>query len=119
MLLTNRHFDVSTVKSDDGLGAKLFSVPDFVGDICKAIASRIRGAVAAVPFDQFHKRSITLIQGAVFGFKDGKPLDLPLRVGQNNLGWLYMRNRCPQRCEDTRALSRSTREAKQFDLRPV
>lgn len=34
---------------------KLFSVPDFVGDACKAIASRIRGAVAGVQFDDFHK----------------------------------------------------------------
>ena len=39
--------------------AKLFSVPDFVGDACKAIASRIRGAVAGVQFDDFHKVGIT------------------------------------------------------------
>ena len=30
-------------------------MPDFVGDACKAIASRIRGAVAGVQFDDFHK----------------------------------------------------------------
>ncbi|VEL25804.1 unnamed protein product [Protopolystoma xenopodis] len=35
--------------------AKLFSVPDFVGDMCKAVASRIRGNVASVSFDDFHK----------------------------------------------------------------
>lgn len=35
--------------------AALFSVPDFVGDSCKAIASRVRGAVASVQFDDFHK----------------------------------------------------------------
>ena len=35
--------------------AKIFSVPDFVGDACKAIASRVRGAVAQVQFDDFHK----------------------------------------------------------------
>ena len=34
---------------------KIFSVPDFVGDACKAIASRVRGAVAGVQFDDFHK----------------------------------------------------------------
>ena len=39
----------------DKESAKLFSVPDFVGDACKAIASRIRGAVAGVQFDDFHK----------------------------------------------------------------
>ena len=36
---------------------KIFSVPDFVGDACKAIASRVRGAVAGVQFDDFHKVS--------------------------------------------------------------
>ncbi len=34
---------------------KIFSVPDFVGDACKAIASRVRGTVAGVQFDDFHK----------------------------------------------------------------
>ena len=37
------------------IASKIFSVPDFVGDACKAIASRIRGAVAGVQFDDFHK----------------------------------------------------------------
>jgi len=36
---------------------KIFSVPDFVGDACKAIASRVRGAVAGHSFDEFHKHS--------------------------------------------------------------
>ena len=49
-----RHFDVPS-QSDKAEAAKIFSVPDFVGDACKAIASRIRGAVAAVQFDDFHK----------------------------------------------------------------
>ena len=37
----NWHFEVDHAKPD----AKIFSVPDFVGDFCKAIASRVRGAV--------------------------------------------------------------------------
>ena len=48
-----RHFDVKDKSEKES--AKLFSVPDFVGDACKAIASRIRGAVAGVQFDDFHK----------------------------------------------------------------
>ena len=48
-----RHFDVKDKSENEA--AKLFSVPDFVGDACKAIASRIRGAVAGVQFDDFHK----------------------------------------------------------------
>ena len=42
-------------KKDTIEAAKIFSVPDFVGDACKAIASRVRGAVAQVQFDDFHK----------------------------------------------------------------
>lgn len=47
-----RHFETDASEENK---AKLFSVPDFVGDLCKAIASRVRGAVAGVKFDDFHK----------------------------------------------------------------
>merc|ERR1719516_636830 len=47
--------------------SKLFCVADFVGDLCKAMASRIRGAVSSVTFDDFHKNSANIIQLAVFG----------------------------------------------------
>jgi major vault protein len=50
---------------------KLFSVSDFVGDACKAVASRVRGAVARVNFDDFHKNSAKLIRASVFG-REGK-----------------------------------------------
>lgn len=49
-----RHFEVKD-KDDEKDASKIFSVPDFVGDACKAIASRVRGAVAGVAFDDFHK----------------------------------------------------------------
>ena len=58
----NWHFEV--VSGQEG---KLFDVPDFVGDACKAIASRVRGAVAACSFDKFHKLSAKIIRSAVFG----------------------------------------------------
>lgn len=51
-----RHFEVDKTNANDA--AKIFSVPDFVGDACKAIASRVRGTVAGVQFDDFHKASI-------------------------------------------------------------
>jgi len=47
--------------------AQLFSVPDFIGDFCKAIASRVRGHVAQQSFDNFHKSSADIIRKAVFG----------------------------------------------------
>ena len=52
-LAYNWHFEVN--KDNEKEASKLFNVPDFVGDACKAVASRVRGAVAAVNFDDFHK----------------------------------------------------------------
>lgn len=64
----NWHFEVD--RKDE---SKIFAVPDFVGDACKAIASRVRGAVALHSFDEFHKHSAKLIRTAVFGVDtDGK-----------------------------------------------
>ena len=66
----NWHFEIES-KEDKVEAAKIFSVPDFIGDACKAIASRVRGAVAQVQFDDFHKVSIIFIQEIVW-FKDMK-----------------------------------------------
>ncbi|BHF73130.1 hypothetical protein SprV_0401620600 [Sparganum proliferum] len=64
---------------------KLFSQPDFVGDFCKAIAARVRGIVASVNFDRFHKNSASLIRQSVFGVDaEGKIRDR-LVFPQNNL----------------------------------
>ena len=50
----------------------LFAVKDFVGDACKSIASRVRGAVSGIPFEDFHHHSSQKIREAVFGKnKDG------------------------------------------------
>jgi major vault protein len=64
--------------------SKIFSVPDFVGDACKAIASRVRGAVARTTFDNFHKHSADLIREAVFG-RDGESVRNRFIFAQNNL----------------------------------
>ena len=81
-LAYNWHFDVSDKSLESS--AKLFSVPDFIGDSCKAIASRVRGAVAQTPFDEFHKNSTKVIRASVFGFSEGK-IGEELRFPQNNL----------------------------------
>ncbi|UJR09100.1 hypothetical protein I4U23_013347 [Adineta vaga] len=62
----NWHFAVNA-GCDEKEAAKLFSVPDFVGDAAKAIASRVRGIVAGTQFDDFHKSSAEIIRAAVFG----------------------------------------------------
>jgi major vault protein len=64
--------------------SKIFAVPDFVGDACKAIASRVRGAVARSTFDNFHKHSADLIREAVFG-REGEVLRNRFVFAQNNL----------------------------------
>jgi len=62
----NRHFEIEDY-TNQAEASKLFCVPDFVGDLCKAMASRIRGAVSAITFDDFHKNSAKIIEVAVFG----------------------------------------------------
>ncbi|XP_029015799.1 major vault protein isoform X2 [Betta splendens] len=79
----NWHFDVKSADAADA--AALFSVPDFVGDASKAIASRVRGAVASVQFDDFHKNSNRIICSAVFGFDEKLAVRSHLRFPQNNL----------------------------------
>lgn len=59
-----------------------FCVPHFIGDFCKTIASRIRGAVASRDFDSFHRNSAEIIQRAVFGVRKDKD---EVEVVQNTL----------------------------------
>lgn len=58
----NWHFEI-----DPQDPTRIFQVKDFVGDACKALASRVRGAVAGASFDNFHKNSARIIREAVFG----------------------------------------------------
>jgi major vault protein len=71
----NWHFKhdrtLKEAKDREAESRRLFSVPDFVGDACKAIASRIRGAVATELFDSFHRNSARIIRIAVFGMQEG------------------------------------------------
>eukprot|EP00128_Syssomonas_multiformis_P004078 Colp12_sorted_trinity150504_noHs@22725 len=79
----NWHFDCD--KTNDVEAAKLFSVPDFVGDFCKAIASRVRGAVASVQFDDFHKNSAKIIRTSVFGVDENGKIRDRFLFPANNL----------------------------------
>lgn len=79
----NWHFSVTDKTPEEA--AKLFSVPDFTGDACKAIASRIRGAVAQVQFDDFHKNSAKIIRTSVFGYDAQNKIRDKFSFPQNNL----------------------------------
>lgn len=43
-----------------------FTIPDFVSEACKCLASRIRAMIASVNFENFHRNSLSLIRQAVF-----------------------------------------------------
>jgi len=79
----NWHFEVQRDNAESA--AKIFSVPDFVGDGCKAIASRVRGSVAAVAFDAFHRDSAKIIRAAVFGRDENQKIRDQFRFAANNL----------------------------------
>eukprot|EP01130_Rhizamoeba_saxonica_P000505 TRINITY_DN104_c0_g1_i10.p1 TRINITY_DN104_c0_g1~~TRINITY_DN104_c0_g1_i10.p1 ORF type:complete len:831 (+),score=294.27 TRINITY_DN104_c0_g1_i10:62-2554(+) len=79
----NWHFDVDHENLESS--ESIFNVPDFVGDSCKAIASRVRGAVAAHSFDEFHKHSARLIREAVFGLTAEGKVKERFHFPSNNL----------------------------------
>lgn len=79
----NWHFKYDVKNMEEA--STIFNVPDFVGDACKAVASRIRGAVAAVNFDDFHKNSASIIRASVFGLDENKKIKKEFGFKQNNL----------------------------------
>src|SRR5919199_792653 len=79
----NWYFDVD--RHDEQAAIKMFQVPDFVGDACKAIASRVRGAVAGEKFDEFHRNSARIIRQAVFGVDEEGRIRDEFRFRTNNL----------------------------------
>lgn len=79
----NWHFEVDKTKEKES--TNIFQVPDFVGDSCKAIASRVRGAVATVSFDNFHKHSAKIIRQAVFGVDEQERIRNRFAFSSNNL----------------------------------
>eukprot|EP01061_Rhynchopus_euleeides_P015169 TRINITY_DN259_c0_g2_i2.p1 TRINITY_DN259_c0_g2~~TRINITY_DN259_c0_g2_i2.p1 ORF type:complete len:907 (+),score=495.19 TRINITY_DN259_c0_g2_i2:65-2785(+) len=76
----NWRFDINV--ADEADCKRVFSVHDFVGDSCKAIASRIRGCCAGETFDNFHKNSSSIIRHAVFGsYSTYLSMGRPIEVG--------------------------------------
>jgi len=79
----NWHFAIDKKELDRA--HELFTVPDFVGDCCKAIASRVRGCVAAATFDDFHRNSARIIRTAIFGVDENGKVLPNLVFPANNL----------------------------------
>merc|ERR1719218_200291 len=83
----NWHFDIDRkdMKSDSEIASKIFAVRDFTGDACKAMGSRVRGAVAGVTFDVFHKNSAKIIRASVFGMNEQGKVGDHFQFKANNL----------------------------------
>jgi len=62
----NWQFDIDVNNYTPEQALKIFSSSDYIGLACRRLASLIRGAIARVPFDAFHKHSATIIHNAVF-----------------------------------------------------
>ncbi|XP_019849381.1 PREDICTED: major vault protein-like isoform X1 [Amphimedon queenslandica] len=66
--------------------AMLFSVPDFIGFACREVGvSKVRGKVASIPFEQFHKHSADIITAAVFGKNADGEVNKEVIFTANNL----------------------------------
>lgn len=79
----NWQFDID--KTDEKSASMIFNVRDFIGDCCTQIASKVRGAVAAITFENFHKYSARTIRTAIFGLDENGKVNDVFRFKQNNL----------------------------------
>lgn len=82
-LCYNWHFEIDEESDEDK--RKLFQVQDFVGNCCKNIASRVRGKVSSVAFEDFQKESETVIKQAVFGLDENNQIRKQVFFKSNNL----------------------------------
>lgn len=70
----NWHFKVDKNNEEDA--QKIFSIKDFIGDMCTIMAAKIRSTVAGVNFENFHKSFAKLIRVSIFGVdKDNRVKD--------------------------------------------
>jgi major vault protein len=79
----NWEFRIDRTSPDDV--SRIFQVPDFVGDACQSIASRVRGVVASTPFHQFHQYSSKIIRTAIFGASEKGKINDVFTFKANNL----------------------------------
>jgi len=79
----NWRFELDKTNEDEG--HKIFQVRDFVGHLCMNLASKVRGAVANVTFDEFHKTSAKTIRKSIFGINEEGKIKDSFRFEDNNL----------------------------------
>lgn len=64
---------------------KVFSIKDFIGDMCTIMAAKIRSAVASVNFENFHNGFAKLIRSSVFGIDENGKIKDEYLIEENGL----------------------------------
>mmetsp|Transcript_3875 Transcript_3875/g.8144 ORF Transcript_3875/g.8144 Transcript_3875/m.8144 type:complete len:829 (-) Transcript_3875:38-2524(-) len=59
----NWHFD----RNDENSYKQVYTVRDFVGNICNTLAAVVRGKIAGITFEDFHRESARFIRKSIFG----------------------------------------------------
>lgn len=65
--------------------SKVYEVADFIGNLCSQLGSRVRSAVAAVGFDEFHKQSARIIRKSVLGVDEKGKIRDEFLIGTNQI----------------------------------
>lgn len=79
------HWFFRVNKDDDTEARMLFSIQDFIGDMCTIMASKIRTAVASVNFDSFHNSFARLIRSSIFGITEDGKINDEFVLEKNNM----------------------------------
>lgn len=79
----NWHF--KTNNNDQESGEKVFTIRDFIGNMCTILSAKIRSAVASVNFENFHQSSAKLIRTTVFGLDENGKVRGEHMLDDNNL----------------------------------
>ncbi len=78
------YFDVNRQEPTDEEGNKMFMVSDFVGYVCRTLASRIRGVASSISYKDFNENYQAIVNNVIFK-KDKDGVKIPFRFDVNNL----------------------------------
>jgi len=79
----NWHFKVDRTNKDSA--DKIFSVKDFIGNMCSLMAAKIRSEVAQQTFEVFHKGFAKIIRASMFGQTEAGKIKDEYLIETNNM----------------------------------
>jgi major vault protein len=72
-LILSYQWKFAVNREDQEDSKRVFNIPDFIGDMCNALAAKVRAAVAQQTYEQFHRQQAFYIRKAIFGTRKGNP----------------------------------------------